>query len=376
MVGALGIGAATYVTLDKAVVLSVDGKARQIHSFGSTVGDVLAAEKVPVGPRDLVAPGRSAKIGDGTRIAVRYARPLTLTVDGQKRTHWVTALNVGEAFNDLHVRYEGARTSASRSVGIARKGLAVDVRTLKSLTISHDGTRTPVSAPVLTVGEALARADVKVDADDRVRPALSSMVRSGSTIMINRVSRRTTSANLSLPYTTIHKTSSSMYDDQSKVERAGQRGVKRQVVEAVYIDGKKVSARIVSQNVVREPVSRVVVVGTKDRPKEDTSSGGGGGGGGGGGDGGGGGGGGPVGGGVDSLNWSALAQCESGGNPRAVNSAGYYGLYQFSVSTWHSVGGSGNPIDNSAGEQTYRAKLLYKKAGAGQWPVCGRKLFS
>ena len=366
MVGALGIGAATYVTLDKAVVLSVDGKARQIHSFGSTVGEVLAAEKVPVGPRDLVAPGRSAKIADGTRIAVRYARPLTLTVDGQKRTHWVTALNVGEAFNDLGVRYEGARTSASRSVGIARKGLAVDVRTLKSLTINHDGTKTPVSAPVLTVGEVLARANVKVDADDRVRPDLSSMVENGSTITINRVSTRTTSANLFLPYTTIRKTSSAMYDDQSKVERAGERGVKRKVVETVYVDGKKASARIVSQSVVRKPVSRVVVVGTKDRPKQET----------GGGSGGGGGGGGPVGGGVDSLNWSALAQCESGGNPRAVNSAGYYGLYQFSVSTWRSVGGSGNPIDNSAGEQTYRAKLLYNKAGAGQWPVCGRRLFS
>ena len=37
---------------------------------------------------------------------------------------------------------------------------------------------------------------------------------------------------------------------------------------------------------------------------------------------------------ADGLNWAALAQCESGGNPRAVNPAGYYGLYQFSLSTW------------------------------------------
>jgi hypothetical protein len=78
---------------------------------------------------------------------------------------------------------------------------------------------------------------------------------------------------------------------------------------------------------------------------------------------------------VDSLNWPALAQCESGGNPKAVNSAGYYGLYQFSLSTWRSVGGTGNPIDASASEQTYRAKLLYQKSGAGQWG-CGDELFS
>ena len=80
--------------------------------------------------------------------------------------------------------------------------------------------------------------------------------------------------------------------------------------------------------------------------------------------------------GVASLNWAALARCESGGNPRAVNPAGYYGLYQFSVSTWRGVGGSGLPSDASASEQTYRAQLLYKRSGAGQWPVCGPRLFS
>jgi len=79
---------------------------------------------------------------------------------------------------------------------------------------------------------------------------------------------------------------------------------------------------------------------------------------------------------ADSLNWAALAKCESGGNPRATNPAGYYGLYQFSLSTWRAVGGSGNPRDASSAEQTKRAKILYNRAGAGQWPVCGRKLFT
>ena len=78
---------------------------------------------------------------------------------------------------------------------------------------------------------------------------------------------------------------------------------------------------------------------------------------------------------VQNLHWGALAQCESGGNPRAVNSAGYYGLYQFALRTWHAVGGSGNPIYASKSEQTYRAQVLYVRAGAGQWPVCGRHLF-
>jgi soluble lytic murein transglycosylase-like protein len=67
----------------------------------------------------------------------------------------------------------------------------------------------------------------------------------------------------------------------------------------------------------------------------------------------------------------AIASCESGGNPRAVNAAGYYGKYQFSPPTWSAVGGSGNPADASELEQDYRAALLYNRSGPGQWPVCG-----
>ncbi len=75
------------------------------------------------------------------------------------------------------------------------------------------------------------------------------------------------------------------------------------------------------------------------------------------------------------LNWPALAQCESGGNPGAVNPAGYYGLYQFSPGTWSSVGGSGLPSNASSGEQTNRAIILFGRTGAGSWPSCGHHLF-
>ena len=72
--------------------------------------------------------------------------------------------------------------------------------------------------------------------------------------------------------------------------------------------------------------------------------------------------------------WRKVAQCESGGNPRAVNGAGYYGLFQFDLQTWRSVGGSGNPANASASEQYSRAKALYAQRGAAPWPVCGRYL--
>jgi hypothetical protein len=77
-------------------------------------------------------------------------------------------------------------------------------------------------------------------------------------------------------------------------------------------------------------------------------------------------------GGVSQATLDAIAVCESGGDPTIVSADGSYrGKYQFSFSTWASVGGSGDPAAASEAEQDYRAALLYASAGSSPWPVCG-----
>jgi hypothetical protein len=77
-------------------------------------------------------------------------------------------------------------------------------------------------------------------------------------------------------------------------------------------------------------------------------------------------------GGVSRATLEAIAACESGGDPTIVSADGSYrGKYQFSFSTWASVGGSGDPAAASEAEQDYRAALLYASAGSSPWPICG-----
>jgi peptidoglycan hydrolase CwlO-like protein len=67
-----------------------------------------------------------------------------------------------------------------------------------------------------------------------------------------------------------------------------------------------------------------------------------------------------------------IAQCESGGNPRAVSASGQYrGKYQFDPGTWAGVGGTGDPAAASEEEQDRRAAILYAQRGPAPWPVCG-----
>jgi len=74
------------------------------------------------------------------------------------------------------------------------------------------------------------------------------------------------------------------------------------------------------------------------------------------------------------LNWSALRQCESGGNYQINTGNGYYGAYQFDLGTWRGVGGSGYPHQASPAEQDLRAQRLYSMRGSAPWPRCGALL--
>jgi transglycosylase-like protein len=68
----------------------------------------------------------------------------------------------------------------------------------------------------------------------------------------------------------------------------------------------------------------------------------------------------------------AIAACESGGDPTTDTGNGFYGKYQFTLSTWAAVGGSGNPAQASEAEQDRRAAILYEQSGPSPWPVCGQ----
>jgi len=70
-----------------------------------------------------------------------------------------------------------------------------------------------------------------------------------------------------------------------------------------------------------------------------------------------------------------IAECESGGDPRAISPGGQYrGKYQFSRATWKAYGGrGGDPAKASENHQDRIALRLYRDRGTDPWPTCGRR---
>ncbi|GFG76172.1 transglycosylase family protein [Mycobacterium botniense] len=80
---------------------------------------------------------------------------------------------------------------------------------------------------------------------------------------------------------------------------------------------------------------------------------------------------------ADSIDWDAVAQCESGGNWSANTGNGRYGGLQFKQSTWEANGGVGSPADASREQQIAVAERVLATQGPEAWPKCGpdKRLF-
>ena len=74
---------------------------------------------------------------------------------------------------------------------------------------------------------------------------------------------------------------------------------------------------------------------------------------------------------ADSVDWDAVAQCESGGNWATNTGNGHYGGLQFKPTTWAANGGVGSPAMATREEQIRVAENVLRSQGLRAWPKCG-----
>lgn len=353
LVSVLVAGVAVFVAMQKSVVISVDGEQRTVHAYARTVADLLEHEGLEVADRDVVVPSMDTRVSSGSYVSVGRAKQLDVTVDGQTRTVWTTAADTDEALTQLGLRATDAYVAVSRSGRLPLQGVGVTVRTPHRVTLLVDGKRTVHTTTAADVAQVLRETRVPLRKDDIISPAPTSYPLDGTTITVSRVSGKRVVQQVAIPFTTVRRPDPNLYKGQTVVRRPGDPGLVVRTYDVTYVNGKLSERRLLKSTKKDTPNRKVVAYGTRTVPAggvvDIPSSGG--------------------------LNWAALAQCESGGRPRAIGGGGlYFGLYQFDLQTWRGQGGTGNPIDASPAEQTMRAKSLYSQRGRAPWPVCGRLL--
>ncbi|WP_435876397.1 transglycosylase family protein [Oerskovia paurometabola] len=372
-VALVATGAVAYGSAKKTVELDVDGEITTVSTFAGSVEGLLAEEGVRVTDKDLIAPAGDAALKNGADVVVRYGRQVTVQTDGQQSDVWVTALDADEALDTLSGRGADVRLVASRSGADGRAALPLRLDANGPVTVVADGQTTTAPDGSIGVNSILDQQGVVLGEQDRVSVARDEAADPAVSLVVQRVAVSDVPTVTPIPFETVTEQDANRFADLDPVvKQEGVEGTSTKVETVTTVDGVEESRALVSDGVTAEPVAKIVVQGTKERPKPAPA---------------------PkaaaaapkasapaapapaaapstVGGDV----WAALAKCESGGNPATNTGNGYYGLYQFSAGTWKSMGGSGLPSDASAEEQTMRAQMLQARSGWGQWPACSKKL--
>ncbi|MEW6183878.1 MAG: ubiquitin-like domain-containing protein [Bacillota bacterium] len=206
---------AGYAWAKKGVTLKCDGRTMPVTTFQFTVGGLLQAEQIRLGPKDLVVPGTETRLRDGMEIKVVRAVKVEVTADG--KTH----------------------TSLTRA---------------------------------RTVEEFLKEEKITLGKEDIVTPSLESLLSKENTVKVVRVTKKIEEKQVNIPYATDRKPTTALPKGQTKVSTAGKNGTQTERWEITYHDGKEKERRLMERKVVKQPVNRVVLVGitqTVSRGGED-----------------------------------------------------------------------------------------------------------
>ncbi|MGE5577203.1 MAG: G5 domain-containing protein [Syntrophothermus sp.] len=195
-----------YTWLRKEVTIAVDSKKIKVVTFRSRVSGVLSQARIAVGSADRVVPGLQEPLKEGMHISVFRAVPVTILVDGAK----ISRLTTGQ-----------------------------------------------------TVREVLQETGIKLGVLDMVAPALASPVQAGASLRVTRVKIQTVTKNDTILFDTIRRADDQMERGVEKIIQAGGKGLQARTFRLRYEDGRLVKKELLKTEVLKRPVPKVVVYGTK-----------------------------------------------------------------------------------------------------------------
>ena len=380
-------GAGTAIAMDKSVTVQVDGQSTSVSTMSATVDGALHAAGVQVGEHDTLAPSAATPIAAGDTIVLRRGRHIELTIDGQQRSVWTTALTVQAALAELGMTSPDAQLSASRSSRLPLEGAALDVSNPHDVTIVDAGVTHPIRTTAATVGALLTERGMVLQQADTVSADVAAPVADGMQLIITRIRTVDITTDLPVPAPVQKVDDPTQVAGQTTVQTKPADGTQAVTFRVTTTNGAETSREQVSVTVTTPPTPGVTLVGTKapvpavsvpavtepavtepavSEPavSEPTAAASG-----------------NTGASAPAVAnasaFDALAGCESGGNWAINTGNGFYGGVQFDRGTWLSNGGGAYaPLPNQASreQQIAIASKVQAARGWSPWPSCSSKL--
>lgn len=246
------------------ITIEIDGVASRVVTMRESADDILAQVGLEIGENDILDVSEFTE-GTDSVIRVYKAHSFTVIDNGSEPVSCIGNGSVGLALlENSIVLKDGDIVNYSVEEQIA-DGMEIVITRAYTVKIMADGETVDVNIAGGTVSDALDKAVITVDDDDILSKPLDTPLEKDMLIKITRISYKTRTQTVEIPFETEIKKSAAMYTDQSKVEVAGVKGQQTVTYNEKFIDGELVESTQISAVVEKEPVKEVKTVGTKKR---------------------------------------------------------------------------------------------------------------
>ncbi|MEA3273126.1 MAG: G5 domain-containing protein [Patescibacteria group bacterium] len=188
------------------VTVNYDNHYFKAHTLAKTVGDFLEEQGLSLEEGDCVFPNVKNQLVPGTLITIRRQIPMTIKVDDRE----------------------------------------IAIRTFAE-----------------TINEVLVEADVTLNHLDKIKPGKLTRTTRNSEIVITRINEEEITEEERIDFKVIEKDDSKLKWRRTKIGQVGEAGVRENTYLITYANGKQVSKVKLSSEIIKKPVTKIILHGTK-----------------------------------------------------------------------------------------------------------------
>lgn len=227
-----------------------------------TVKEILEKAGITLGDKDETEPKADEKLGEATDITVKRYAKVTVKNGKDEKTVELAGGTVEDA-----VKKAGFKLDDSVACDVDKSSYLKDKMTITltnsiEVSLTADGKTNKCKTLAVTVKAFLDEQKITLGKDDEVSPKLEDKITAGMKITVKRIEYKEKKEKESVAFDTEEQQSSSLSAGVTQVTQEGVNGEKEVTYKVKYVDGKEISKEKVSEKVTKEPVKKIVTVGT------------------------------------------------------------------------------------------------------------------
>ncbi|MGG3468407.1 ubiquitin-like domain-containing protein [Neobacillus pocheonensis] len=248
----------------KTVAITLNGEQKVVNTHADTVKELFDELDVSLRSQDYLSPKANAKVRDHLNVVWKQAKQVTIVKDNEKKTIWTTAGNVAELLKEQKIVLNAHDQISPKPQATIKNKLTVGIEKALNLTLVDNGKSQQVWTTSTTVADFLKQQGIKLNTLDRVEPTLTEKMKENGVVNVIRVEKVTDVVEEPVEFAVVTKKDESLAKGKEKTLSAGKQGRVSKQFEVLLENGKEVSRKLLSEQMISEKQDKVVAVGTKD----------------------------------------------------------------------------------------------------------------